>query len=86
MLEMGMALPSEEEGWEDGDEGDRVFVKFLKGLGEAEAEMEANGERIGEGDADDGMKAAIRAVEGVEPKLSIIAWATELVSAVSPFL
>ncbi|KAG8702308.1 hypothetical protein FRC09_004809 [Ceratobasidium sp. 395] len=81
MLEMGMALPSEEDGWENGDEGDQVFVKFLRGLGEAEAEMEANGEKIGEGDADDGMKAAMRAVEGVVPKVSIISWATELVSA-----
>ncbi|KAG8744287.1 hypothetical protein FRC10_010450 [Ceratobasidium sp. 414] len=81
MLEMGMALPCEEDGWENGDEGDQVFVKFLKGLGEAEAEMEANGEVVGENGEDDGMKAAMRAVEGVVPKVSIIAWATELVSA-----
>ncbi|KAG8704395.1 hypothetical protein FRC08_002252 [Ceratobasidium sp. 394] len=81
MLEMGMALPCEEDGWENGDEGDQVFVKFLRGLGEAEAEMEANGEVVGENGADDGMKAAMRAVEGVVPKVSIIAWATELVSA-----
>ncbi|KAG9126321.1 hypothetical protein FRC07_003920 [Ceratobasidium sp. 392] len=81
MLEMGMALPCEEDVWENGDEGDQVFVKFLAGLGEAEAEMEANGETVGEGGADDGMKAALRAVEGVVPKVSIISWATELVSA-----
>lgn len=90
MLEMGMALPSEEEGWdddgqggmrEDVTEGDRVFVRFLRGLAEAETEMEMAGE--GEGDGDDGMKAAMRSVEGVEPKVSIIAWATELVSTVS---
>lgn len=90
MLEMGMALPSEEEGWdddgngglrEDVTEGDRVFVRFLRGLAEAETEMEMAGES--EGDGDDGMKAAMRAVEGVEPKVSILSWATELVSTVS---
>ncbi|QRV78639.1 microtubule associated protein (ASE1) [Ceratobasidium sp. AG-Ba] len=79
MLEMGMTLPCEEDGWDNsGDEGDQVFVKFLKGLGEAEAEMEASGEPMGE---DDGMKAAMRAVEGVVPKVEIVSWATELVSA-----
>jgi hypothetical protein len=85
MLEMGMELPSEEDGWddetrEDVTEGDRTFVKFLRGLVDAEAEMEAAGECVG--DAEDGMRAAMRAVERVEPRPEILAWAAELVSTV----
>ncbi|CAE6441529.1 unnamed protein product [Rhizoctonia solani] len=84
MLEMGMDLPSEEDGWDDesrGDvtEGDRAFVRFLRGLVDAEAEMEAAGECSG--DAEDGMKAAMRAVERLDPKPEILAWASELVKA-----
>ncbi|CAE7185344.1 unnamed protein product [Rhizoctonia solani] len=84
MLEMGMDLPSEEDGWDDETrddvtEGDRAFVKFLRGLVDAEAEMEAAGECSG--DAEDGMKAAMRAVERLDPRPEIISWATELVKA-----
>ncbi|CAE6385895.1 unnamed protein product [Rhizoctonia solani] len=84
MLEMGMELPSEEDGWddesrEDVTEGDRAFVKFLRGLVDAEAEMEAAGECSG--DAEDGMKAAMRAVERLDPKPEIVAWSSELVKA-----
>jgi hypothetical protein len=86
MLEMGMELPSEEDGWDDETrddvtEGDRAFVKFLRGLVDAEAEMEAAGECSG--DAEDGMKAAMRAVERLDPKPEVVAWASELVKAVS---
>ncbi|KAF8686416.1 Microtubule associated protein (MAP65/ASE1 family) [Rhizoctonia solani] len=84
MLEMGMELPSEEDGWDDESrddvtEGDRAFVKFLRGLVDAEAEMEAAGECSG--DAEDGMKAAMRAVERLDPKPEIVAWSSELVKA-----
>ncbi|CCO37706.1 Anaphase spindle elongation protein 1 [Rhizoctonia solani AG-1 IB] len=84
MLEMGMELPSEEDGWDDETrddvtEGDRAFVKFLRGLVDAEAEMEAAGECSG--DAEDGMKAAMRAVERLDPKPEVVAWASELVKA-----
>ncbi|KAH7337979.1 microtubule associated protein-domain-containing protein [Rhizoctonia solani] len=84
MLEMGMDLPSEEDGWddesrEDVTEGDRAFVRFLRGLVDAEAEMEAAGECSG--DAEDGMKAAMRAVERLDPKLEILTWASQLVKA-----
>ncbi|CAE6433798.1 unnamed protein product [Rhizoctonia solani] len=84
MLEMGMDLPSEEDGWDDESrddvtEGDRAFVRFLRGLVDAEAEMEAAGECSG--DAEDGMKAAMRAVERLDPKLEILTWSSELVKA-----
>ncbi|CAE6472496.1 unnamed protein product [Rhizoctonia solani] len=84
MLEMGMELPSEEDGWDDESrdditEGDRAFVRFLRGLVDAEAEMEAAGECSG--DAEDGMKAAMIAVERLDPKPEILTWASELVKA-----
>ncbi|KAJ1305438.1 hypothetical protein OPQ81_000448 [Rhizoctonia solani] len=83
MLEMGMELPSEEdwddENREDVTEGDRAFVRFLRGLVDAEAEMEAAGECSG--DAEDGMKAAMRAVERLDPKPEILSWSSELVKA-----
>ncbi|KAG8730219.1 hypothetical protein FRC11_007237 [Ceratobasidium sp. 423] len=84
MLEMGMELPSEEDGWDDETrddvtEGDRAFVRFLRGLVDAEAEMEAAGECSG--DAEDGMKAAMRAVERLDPRPEILSWSSELVKA-----